>query len=135
MSQQRALLVQHVRETKTLLQREAGEFSANIYVRTPLDMGGLRIYPAQQYTREALPVLTTLVHKLQDAYVDQSQAYIRGALPIERKVDVADGDLVLINTGRFHGVEPFDELAGGAYRLSGQCWLSYRQGKPLRMWV
>ena len=61
------------------------------------------------------------------------------------RIDLADGDLVLINTGRFHGVEPYgdadgdDDGDGGddktRSRLSGQCWLSYRKGKPLRQWV
>ena len=51
-----------------------------------------------------------------------------------------DGDLVLINTGRFHGVEPYGQGGEGsddapAFRLSGQCWLSFRSGKALRMWV
>ena len=45
-----------------------------------------------------------------------------------------------VNTGRFHGVEPYGQGGEGsddgpAFRLSGQCWLSYRQGKALRMWV
>ena len=53
------------------------------------------------------------------------------ALPLKRTIDVSDGDLVLINTGRFHNVEPFDS----AFRLSGQCWLSFQRDKALRMWV
>ena len=45
-------------------------------------------------------------------------------------------DLVLISTGRFHEVEAYDEgESGDGYRLSGQCWLSYREGYPLFMWV
>lgn len=48
--------------------------------------------------------------------------------------------LFAVNTGRFHGVEPYGQGGEGsddgpAFRLSGQCWLSYRQGKALRMWV
>jgi hypothetical protein len=52
-------------------------------------------------------------------------------LPTRRTIELSDGDLVLICTGRFHAVESFD----GGDRLSGQCWLSYRRGSPLRLWV
>ena len=69
-----------------------------------------------------------------------AQAGLRAALPLKRTIDLSDGDLVLINTGRFHGVEPFGEPDADAdsevaLRLSGQCWLSYQRGRPLRMWV
>ena len=53
------------------------------------------------------------------------------ALPARRTIELSDGDLVLICTGRFHAVEGFV----GADRLSGQCWLSYKRGSPLRLWV
>ena len=64
-------------------------------------------------------------------YDPAAQALIRDALPLKRTLHVADGDLVLINTGRFHEVEAYDE----GYRLSGQGWLTYQRGKPLSMWV
>ena len=51
--------------------------------------------------------------------------------PIRRTIELSDGDLVLICTGRFHAVEGFE----GGDRLSGQCWVSYRRGSPLRLWV
>ena len=53
------------------------------------------------------------------------------ALPARRTIELSDGDLVLICTGRFHAVEGFE----GGDRLSGQCWVSYRRGSPLRLWV
>ena len=64
-------------------------------------------------------------------HTPRAQAAIRGALPLRRAVALRDGDLVLLATGRFHEVEAFE----GGDRLSGQCWLSFRRGKALRMWV
>ena len=52
-------------------------------------------------------------------------------MPARRTIELSDGDLVLICTGRFHAVEGFE----GGDRLSGQCWVSYRRGSPLRLWV
>ena len=72
------------------------------------------------------------VWRRQEAGFDpEAQRYILDALPLRRTLRLADGDLVLMNTGRFHQVEPYDE----GDRLSGQCWLSYKQGEPLLMWV
>ena len=77
-----------------------------------------------------------------EGFDDKAQEALRAALPLRRTIDLSDGDCVLISTGRFHGVEPYEAEDGSSsssssvpYRLSGQCWLSYRQGKPLRMWV
>ena len=58
----------------------------------------------------------------------------RPALPLRstaHTIELSDGDLVLLCTGRFHAVEKFE----GGDRLSGQCWLSYKRGSPLRIWV
>ena len=109
----------------------SGEFSANIYVRTPPGKGSLNIYPAQQYSMAQLPQIFALNKAQEGAYKTASQDYLREALPLRRTVTIADGDLILINTGRFHEVQPYDE----GYRLSGQCWLSHRTGYPLYMWV
>ena len=62
---------------------------------------------------------------------EASQALLAGALPLRRTVELNDGDLVLLCTGRFHAVERFED----GDRLSGQCWLSFQRGKALRMWV
>lgn len=146
-------------DTATLLSRAHGEFSANIYVRTPVGRGALSVYPAMQYAAEhdgaaadgnsapraprltspmLLADLQSLARRQAAGFDEQAQAELRAALPLQRTIPVRDGDLVLINTGRFHRVEPYG--TGGeddppAFRLSGQCWLSYRRGKPLRMWV
>ena len=177
----------------TLLSDAAGEFSANLYLRTPAGRGAISIYPAQQYAtsipnpgliadlqvRRAshgfsrlptashsfppllsasnsfppLPSASLRFHLLPSSLViaplqslalkqsagfdPEAQARLRSALPLKRTIELADGDLVLINTGRFHGVEPYGEAEGDApeMRLSGQCWLSYQKGKALRMWV
>ena len=66
-----------------------------------------------------------------EGFDPEAQDYIRAALPLKRRLELRDGDLVLINTGRFHEVEPFES----ADRLSGQSWLSYRRDKPLLLWV
>ena len=39
-------------DTATLLSRVGGEFSANLYVRTPPGRGAISIYPTQQYAAE-----------------------------------------------------------------------------------
>jgi hypothetical protein len=84
-----------------------------------------------QYSSDMQPQLSTLSRAQLLAYSPPAQACIRAALPLKRMVPVAEGDLVLINTGRFHEVEAYSE----GYRLSGQCWLSFKLGKPLMMWV
>ena len=131
-------------DTATLLSRESGEFSANLYICSPPGQGALSVYPVQQYAVEpgglgdpltSPPMLADLqsLAKQQAAGFDKAaQATLRAALPLERRMAVRDGDLVLINTGRFHRVEPYSERA---VRLSGQCWLSFQRGKALRMWV
>ena len=128
-------------DTATLLSPAAGEFSANIYVRTAEGQGSLCIFPTRQYVGDGgfggvtspalLADLQALAARQKEGFRIDAQAYIRKALPLERKLELRDGDLVLLNTGRFHQVEPFDE----GDRLSGQCWLSYRSGYPLLMWV
>ena len=47
-------------DTGALLARHAGEFSANIYIRTPPGRGSLNIYPAQQYSMAELPQIYAL---------------------------------------------------------------------------
>ena len=131
-------------DTASLLSTGAGEFSANLYIRTPKGCGALSIYPAEQYAPSnggvANPMLVADLQALalrQAAGFDENaQAYINSALPLKRTVELCDGDLVLINTGRFHRVEPYTEAeSADLQRLSGQCWLSHRQGRPLFMWV
>ena len=131
-------------DTATLLSRESGEFSANLYIQTPPGRGSLSVYPAQQYVADAggltspalLADLQSLMRKQSAGFDRDAQQGLRAALPIQRTIDVADGDLVLISTGRFHGVESYgDSDDQTALRLSGQCWLSFRKSKALRMWV
>ena len=118
-------------DTGALLARHAGEFSANIYIRTPPGRGSLNIYPAQQYSMAELPQIYALNRAQLGSYNAASQDYLRAALPLKRSIAIEDGDLILINTGRFHEVEPYDY----GFRLSGQSWLSFAAGKPLYMWV
>lgn len=131
-------------DTATLLSDRSGEFSANLYIRTPDGRGALSIYPAMQYASALTSPM--LVADLQSLALKQSAGFdpaaqeaLRAALPLKKTIELEDGDLVLINTGRFHGVEPYGEGAAVGdepeLRLSGQCWLSYREGSALRMWV
>lgn len=131
-------------DTATLLSPAAGEFSANIYIATPPGKGNLAVYPAQQYVGGGPAGLTNpmviadlqqLARCQREGYAAAAQDVIRGALPCKRSLSLADGDLVLINTGRFHEVEPYEYDEAEGPRLSGQCWLSYRREKPLLMWV
>ena len=137
-------------DTATLLSRNAGEFSANLYIRTPAtsngsSKGALNIYPARQYVGDGgilgatspalLADLQSRAKRQAEGFRGEAQAYLRSALPLRRRLELRDGDLVLINTGRFHEVEAYGDDGGDGYRLSGQSWLSYRQGKPLLLWV
>jgi hypothetical protein len=97
----------------------------------PLRQGSLHIYPAQQNDAAAHLALAPLEWELQTVHAPSSQQRIAASLPLRRTVELADGDLVLICTGRFHAVEAFE----GGDRLSGQCWLSYQRGSALRLWV
>lgn len=118
-------------DTASLLSCTEGEFSANIYVRTPTGKGALNIYPAQQYTAAEIPQLNALFEAQKGAFSSASQELLRRALPLRRTIEMEDGDVILINTGRFHEVQAYEE----GHRLSGQCWLSFREGYPLYMWV
>ena len=138
-------------DTATLLARDGGEFSANIYIRTPRNKrGSLSIYPAMQYaspnggvTSPALLAdLQSLAMRQSEGFDTKAQEALRAALPLRRTIDLSDGDCVLISTGRFHGVEPYEAEDGSSsssssvpHRLSGQCWLSFQRDKALRMWV
>lgn len=125
-------------------------------MRTPAKRGALSIYPAQQYAAangvtapNLVADLQSLALKQQRGFDPSAQVAIRAALPLKRTIELSDGDLVLINTGRFHGVEPYGDsdassgegrdgdasAASSTIRLSGQCWISYVRGKALRMWV
>jgi hypothetical protein len=126
-------------DTATLLHHGSGQFSANMYFETPAGRGALSVYPAQQYADEKGKAPVELMAKLQNLGLKQlagfdkeAQDGLRAALPLQRTMHVRDGDLCLINTGRFHRVEPYmDEQL----RLSGQCWISYKKGHALRIWV
>jgi|EP00966_Prymnesium_polylepis_P321441 hypothetical protein len=123
-------------DTSTALSTDYGRFSANIYIRTPEGKGALNVYPTMQYTSgvqdgTAQLQLRALSRAQRLTYGPSAQACLRAALPLKRTVQVADGDLVMINTGRFHEVEAYD----AGYRLSGQGWIAYRRGEPLTMWV
>ena len=87
----------------------------------------------EQNDRGAHLALSPLEWELQTVHAPSSQARIAAALPLRRTIELSDGDLVLLCTGRFqiHAVEKFE----GGDRLSGQCWLSYKRGSPLRIWV
>ena len=128
-------------DTSALLSKDRGEFAANVYLRTG-GRGNLHIYPASQYSLLNLPKLHALTQLCADGNVEGSQESIRRSLPVQRTLSLGDGDLVLLNTGRFHQVDRFEEEGGAggggcakSARLSGQCWLSYRRGRPLQMWV
>ncbi|KAL1499817.1 hypothetical protein AB1Y20_012502 [Prymnesium parvum] len=118
-------------DTGSLLSASAGEFSANVYIKTPRGKGALNVYPAQQYSLAELPAIYALSRAQEGAYSSNAQEYLRKALPLKRSIDIEDGDLILINTGRFHEVEAYSE----GYRLSGQCWISYVKDRPLYIWV
>jgi hypothetical protein len=143
-------------DTSALLSDQFGEFSANIYIRTPpaakdgsledgdkeqSAQGALAVYPARQYKGDGglfgvtspalLADLQSLALRQADGFSPDAQAYLRSALPLRRRLELRDGDLVLINTGRFHEVERYD----CGLRLSGQSWISFRRGKPLKLWV
>lgn len=118
-------------DTSPRLSADAGEFAANIYLSTARAQGSLHVYPALQYGAADHVAVAPLEWKLPTVHEAASQALIEGALPLRRTVELSDGDLVLLCTGRFHAVQRFE----GGDRLSGQCWLSFRRGKALRMWV
>ena len=91
----------------------------------------LTLTQVEQNDRGAHLALSPLEWELQTVHAPSSQARIAAALPLRRTIELSDGDLVLLCTGRFHAVEKFE----GGDRLSGQCWLSYKRGSPLRIWV
>ena len=118
-------------DTSPRLSAAGGEFAANIYLSTARAQGSLHVYPAQQYGAADHAAVAPLEWKLANVHEEASQALIAAALPLRRTVELSDGDLVLLCTGRFHAVQRFEH----GDRLSGQCWLSFQRGKKLRMWV
>ena len=131
-------------DTATLLSPDMGEFSANIYIKTPPGKGNLAVYPTRQYIGDGafgmtnpllIADLQALAQSQRESYSAAAQEALKAALPLRRSLTIEDGDLVLINTGRFHEVEAYEYDEADGVRLSGQCWLSYRREKPLLMWV
>ena len=118
-------------DTSPRLSAAGGEYAANIYLSTARAQGSLHVYPALQYGAAGHAAVAPLEWKLRNVHEEASQALLAGALPLRRTVELNDGDLVLLCTGRFHAVERFED----GDRLSGQCWLSFQRGKALRMWV
>ena len=83
-------------------------------------------------SKELLADLQSLGLKQAKGFDTAAQECLSAALPLRRTMQMGEGDLCLINTGRFHRVEPYGDPG---LRLSGQCWLSYKRGHALRMWI
>ena len=66
----------------------------------------------EQNDRGAHLALSPLEWELQTVHAPSSQARIAAALPLRRTIELSDGDLVLLCTGRFHAVEKFEGATG-----------------------
>lgn len=60
-------------DTSSLLSTGSGEYSANIYIKTPPHKGALNVYPVQQYSMAQLPFIYALSKAQQAAYSADAQ--------------------------------------------------------------
>lgn len=121
-------------DSPPLLSSKAGLFSVNIYLRQPAHGGHLYIWDAAITTwRQAFGHWNLIKNFfLESNYLNEDiQLRFQELLPPPIKLEIAQGDLVMLNTGRPHAVLPFT----GAPRVSLQAFLNYRAGKPIGIWA
>jgi hypothetical protein len=95
-----------------------GQYSANVYLSVPPEGGELLLWPSQVLTQEQI-----------EAKQAMGETWNRppgAAIAIRPSA----GDLILINTRRFHAVRRFPRGA----RVSIQTFIGLRAGQPLRLW-
>lgn len=113
------------------ISREAGLFTANVYLRTPEVGGELDVWSVTPSRVDA----AYLGHHLQFAFDpehrERTQELLRRRLPTPRTIAVRQGDLVLFNAGRPHAVRGFPE----GVRVTLQSFLDHRRGQPLTLFA
>lgn len=121
-------------DSPPLLNDRAGLFSVNIYLRQPVSGGHLYIWDAALTTWSKALGQWNLIKNffLESNYQNEAiQLRFQKLLPPPTLLEIGQGDLVMLNTGRPHAVLPFR----GAPRVSLQAFLNYRKGKPLAIWA
>lgn len=121
-------------DTAPLVSNSAGLFSANVYLR-PAEQGGHLVIwdpdittPMKLFANWSAVKNFFLCSNLLDREI---QGAFQALLPKYKKIEIKQGDLVLINTSRPHATTA---MSGGP-RISIQSFIDYRKRKPLEMWA
>jgi hypothetical protein len=121
-------------DTTPLISKNAGVFATNIYLQPAPKGGDIVIWD---------PDITTLFKLfanwsacknffLSSNLLDREiQSAFQKLLPTCQKINIKQGDLILLNTSRPHATT----MMTGGQRISIQSFLKYKKGKPLEMWA
>jgi hypothetical protein len=114
-----------------LLRRDAGTFSANVYLEVPKEGGELAIWnvsPKQKELRRHASVFALLHRTFEDESVN---AVLRARLPRPICIKPRKGDLLIINSGRPHAVRGFKR----GTRVTLQSFIGYRSAATLELYA
>lgn len=121
-------------DSSPLLSDESGKFSVNIYLKQPESGGHLYVWNPRITTLRTLmsnwnEVKTFLLAA--NYQNEEVQVRFQKLLPPPVKIEIGQGDAILLNTGRPHAVVPFH----GGPRVSLQAFLKYRKNQPIGIWA
>jgi hypothetical protein len=112
----------------SVISKDRGAFSANIYLKQPKSGGDLEIFPISlrsrlDFYKNAVTLSSLLMRDI------ESQAQLRALLPEPIVIKPEAGDLVMLCVQRPHAVK--DIILGGE-RISMQSFINYTKGSPLQ---
>jgi len=117
-----------------LLSSRTGLYSVNVYLKLPSHGGDLFLWNARMEGLSGVFKYWYVVKNffLSSSYADDKmQRMFQSRLPPPSRIKVGTGDLVILNTGRPHAIEPFS----GGPRISMQGFLTYSKKRPIGFWA
>jgi len=123
----------HVDDTP-IISPNHGKFSVNIYLKPAKQGGNLFVWNSKISSLKEFFSRWYLIKNffLESNYQNEElQKGFQSMLPEPFEIKVAQGDLVLINTGRPHAVSGYS----GGPRVSIQAFITYEKGKALQVWA
>lgn len=121
-------------DSPPIMSKKEGLFSVNIYLKQAESGGHLYIWNPQITTLRTLFGQWNLVKNffLESNYMNEElQIRFQKFLPPPVMIEIGQGDVVMLNTGRPHAVVPFS----GGPRVSLQAFLNYKKNHPIGIWA
>jgi hypothetical protein len=117
-----------------LLSPRRGRFSVNVYLKPARQGGELLLWNTRMAGVGSI-FKHWYINKnffLNSSYANVDlQRQFQRRLPPPVQLNIGQGDLVMLNTGRPHAIAPFS----GGPRVSMQAFLTYRRNKPIGIWA